>query len=951
MIKKLTILLFFIFGSISAQEPIHFSTKDGLPSNNVYDVLEDKDGFIWFATNRGLSKFDGKTFTNFTIKDGLPNNDIWLLENDHKNRLWYFSKSKYQGYVQNDSIYKFKTEDDKVISPHVYKDKNQLILASYNYYSVADKKLLIVENQENINAKYEILNKKYNLIYLTHNANNKTFIGFSKTKAYVFNNSLEPIHQQKIDFEVNYNYTLRGIKGVSLLVNSSVLIVLDDALVFINDQTFKLQYYSFKKLIGKNRFMYSRAKEDKNKIQVTIDNHLLIFNHQFELLQNNSLPKNIRVQRAYQDSYQNIWTVDNSGGVYLIPKSQQDIIYNFIGKPTKKIGDINNDITVGIDRDGIYNLKSETKIFPNNGKVYQIKNEAIVSDYNTYIKGRNKIQELSFVDNNLIYSAGFKDVIKERDSVYVLTGVNLAKGNYVTQKGRSIQYKAGLLELEKFKNIIYTGGSDGLWQLQNESLVKPKTPHPLINASVNYIAKNDDYLYVATDGRGVYAFAKDTLIPLKNTEDFIVQKIIKKENDLWLATQKGVVQLMLDKGDLANSKITNQFLEADGLLQNNTNDIYLKNDTVYALSDIGMVKINIKASIYKQQPNLYFKTYHPKTVVKKEDNRNISQTFGVKDFTNQENIKYEYRLLPTQENWQPTKTQTLNFSNLSPNSYTLEVKATDQHFNTVTKKHQIIVEPCWYETFWAKIGYGVLALFGLFLSYKLVKKQIEKQEKVKSDREKRIAGLELQALRSQMNPHFVHNSLNAIQYYIQRNEVEQSEDYLARFSKLVREFFEYSRRQTITIADEVSLLQNYLEIEKLRFEDKLSFNIKVDDELDAEEHIIPSMILQPLVENAVNHGLFHKKENGMVTVCFKYVNEDTFAVEVEDDGIGIEKSKKIYKHSAKNYQSRSSAVLQERLSLLQQSKNWQIDYSIKDLSKNSNKTGTLVRIQFKQLDL
>lgn len=212
----------------------------------------------------------------------------------------------------------------------------------------------------------------------------------------------------------------------------------------------------------------------------------------------------------------------------------------------------------------------------------------------------------------------------------------------------------------------------------------------------------------------------------------------------------------------------------------------------------------------------------------------------------------------------------------------------------------------------------------------------------------KMNNIESVALRSQMNPHFVHNSLNAIQYFIQRNEVELSENYLVKFSKLIRLFFEYSRQQTISISDEIELLTNYLEIEKLRFEEKLKYKITVCENIDPDNQVISSMILQPIVENAVNHGLFHKKGKGLVSVNFKKINETEFEVIVKDNGIGIHKAKKIYKHSPKNYQSNSSEVLQERIELLNQSKDRNITYKIEDLSDSSNETGTLVTLTFKQ---
>ena len=207
------------------------------------------------------------------------------------------------------------------------------------------------------------------------------------------------------------------------------------------------------------------------------------------------------------------------------------------------------------------------------------------------------------------------------------------------------------------------------------------------------------------------------------------------------------------------------------------------------------------------------------------------------------------------------------------------------------------------------------------------------------------------ALRSQMNPHFVHNSLNAILYFIQRNEVDFSEQYLSKFSKLIRLFFEYSRRQTISLAEEIGLLTHYLEIEKLRFEDKLSYNVTVADDIDPGGLQIPSMLLQPIVENGVNHGLFHKLDKGTISINFSILKTNELKVEIEDDGIGFKKAKALLKTSSKNYQSRSTAVLKERLELLNQTKEWQVNYKIEDISEiEKDKTGTIVTLIFTQLN-
>lgn len=208
--------------------------------------------------------------------------------------------------------------------------------------------------------------------------------------------------------------------------------------------------------------------------------------------------------------------------------------------------------------------------------------------------------------------------------------------------------------------------------------------------------------------------------------------------------------------------------------------------------------------------------------------------------------------------------------------------------------------------------------------------------------QKKLHNIELNALRSQMNPHFVFNSLNAIQYYIQKNEVELSENYLTKFSKLMRQFFEFSKESDVNIADEIELLKNYLDIEKLRFEDKIDYEIIVDKNLDIDNHYIPTMLLQPIVENAVNHGLFHKTGKGKVSISFLETGENSYQVIIKDNGVGINKTLEMKKGQHKRLSS--SNILDERLLLLKKNNAFDIEKKITDLSDVSNLSGTEVTL-------
>lgn len=968
MFKNVIIFFFFCFSMyLYAQEPLRFSTKQGLPSNHIYDIQEDANGFMWFATNRGLVKYNGETFRTFTIKDGLPNNNTWLLETDYQDRLWYFSKSNYQGFIKNDSIYKFPVENNKVISPRfIHKMKEGLfMISSSGVYKLLKNKIKTVnflEDVNEVNKKNTEASLKYNFKpnLTSFKVDEKKLICIYKNRLIILNKEYQKIKELTLDLPKNHRNL--KIDNQGFLYNDIFYYAMDRGILFVDFKTYKIKFYSFKKLVNAAPIKYFRAKGLKNEIQISFPGHLLKFDYNLNFKESYAFPK-VLSKSSYQDSRGNIWLADLTNGVSLIPNTQVKANYYLEGKKVQKINLIDDEIYAGVNDDGFYQFSKQNKTFTKNvslikqnGEIYRIEKNnntlLYISSGGAFVKKGNTYNLIEIFKRPKYFGGnGFKNLVFYKNNFYAIHGSYISKLDNNFNYLKAISNTEGLLQTTIYKNKLFFGGSNGLHLLKNDAIVKVNFKHHLSQTSISTLNATKNNLLVGTDGRGVYVYNNDKVTHLKNTDGFSVQKIIKKENLLWLATNNGVQQLTLNDKDLENSKITNTFYESDGLLQNNTNDIYVDKDTLYAASDIGLAKLIITNPIYKRNPKLYFKTKKDTLSFSNEARRNISISFGLQDYVNQEYINYKYRLLPNQTDWVSTKTKTINFSNLSPKLYTLEVKATDQHFNTTTKKQFVKIVSFWYETKLAIIVFVLLFLLLMFVIFHYIKKQIQKKAAAKTAQDKRIAGLELQALRSQMNPHFVHNSLNAIQYFIQRNEVELSENYLSKFSLLIRLFFEYSRRQNITLKEEIKLLENYLEIEKLRFEEKLSYQINVDESLDTEEMIIPAMILQPIVENAVNHGLFHKKENGNITIYFNYIDQKTYQVKIYDDGIGIKKSKEIYKNSTKNYRSNSTEVLKERLQLLEQSNMWQIAYELNDFSETEHKEGTQVSIIFKQTAL
>ena len=231
-------------------------------------------------------------------------------------------------------------------------------------------------------------------------------------------------------------------------------------------------------------------------------------------------------------------------------------------------------------------------------------------------------------------------------------------------------------------------------------------------------------------------------------------------------------------------------------------------------------------------------------------------------------------------------------------------------------------------------SFGVLfelIFFNLALSQRARLAEIEKQQ-LEHDRalenqriqliteqfQQRIAQTEIAALRSQMNPHFIFNCLNSIQFFTAQNDAEKASDYLTKFSRLIRLVLENSKSEKVTLANELETLRLYIEMEAMRFPQKLHYEIQTEPQIDTESIQIPPLLLQPFVENAIWHGLMHKDEGGMVHVAVQQPQEDLLRVEITDDGIGRQQAADYKSKSATKRKSFGMKLTADRIALINQ---------------------------------
>jgi len=233
-------------------------------------------------------------------------------------------------------------------------------------------------------------------------------------------------------------------------------------------------------------------------------------------------------------------------------------------------------------------------------------------------------------------------------------------------------------------------------------------------------------------------------------------------------------------------------------------------------------------------------------------------------------------------------------------------------------------------------GLGILFLLSVVIAWLVVR-----QNKLKF--EQTSLQLEQKLLRSQMNPHFIFNSLTSIESFIYENQPKEAGKYLSDFARLMRLILENSSEEFIPLNKEIKTLEYYLVLQKLRLENTLTYSIKTDGIEDIESINIPPMLTQPFIENSIEHGIRGSKVNGHIDIEFTMIDKDQMQIQVTDNGQGIDNKSRLNNERKEDHKSMAMQVTKERLQVLNKSKRQKVTFSISDISNSdANKTGTKV---------
>ncbi len=984
-IKIISTVYWLLFSSLLYAQKFKYkqiTIDDGLLHNVGYNILQDTKGYLWFGTDEGLSRFDGTEFTDFGVEQGLAASYINGLTENAAGGIWASTKGGELYLIQEGEIWQPKQLGVILKGAEMVSVGNDSLLQSVQ----GNGGMLLAkcwgDTAEIQCERFDLMEKKQGRgaleIQVTQEGE-KAVTPFS-VQLFKRKSGQVLLGTGRGVFEYWRGNSVRPI-FVSSLGQAAILGMAEDA----NENLWISLKHKLIKIFphgGAQTFLVPKEKGEGGKIRATPSGKVFMIEQRTKKLYRldtrtyewmdvgqamylESSPTQLEI-----DSENNVWVTTDGGGVYCIFDTPFVNYSSFSGLGNLFVYDIHqqgNGAIVAGTKDGIYRFDGFRW---NHLDLSEHVGEDIQVAFRKFRK-RKKGNLLAAT------SEGFFSIGKEVD--YCIPDqrtvsdfiIDARDGIGFIQNGEFHQYEDcqaeplvlpifGQFEGKYGINCLFEDSLSRLWMGTDSGAVvfyKGKfrqfsTKDGLPNNKINDIQQDAaGNIWLASEGGLTKLDSQGHFSTISRNDGLLsdkCRKVIIDRNDwIWTASPQGLHYF--DDQNLV------PYNAHTGLVADDINCLYLDNEQrLWIGTSQGISVLDISKPPEPAAPPIVYiqavKIDGEKTPISAIDRIPFSSKLTIDytaiAFSDSRRLTFQYRL-NKKDAWETTRSRSLPFGDLREGKYTFELRAKkiNSEWSEVTT-FPFEIRPPWWRSWWFLLTLVLLVplLVVLLASWRV--KTIRKQEEEKTRMNKRLAELELNALQSQMNPHFIFNSLNAIQHFVLSHDVIASNEYLSKFARLMRLYLESSKQKVISLADEFHLLSLYVEMEKLCFEDKFDYELKMDDDVDAEVLEIPSMVIQPFVENAINHGLLQKEGKGHLLIHF-FMEKEALVCLVKDDGIGREKAMKLREKSYKNRPSRGMQITNDRIQVLNYLDNSAIQVEITDLvDGNGLGEGTLVRIVF-----
>lgn len=926
-----------------------YTTEDELANSNVYDICHDARGYLWFATERGVSRFDGYKFTNYLYKEGLGGSIVYGLTQDEEGDV--FAATKYDG------IYRLQGNFVKVIDENKQISNEQIAKSGDYFYSLRDTRYISAIKLAGKEVKKIIFPSADIVPYCIYkDINDNVYAG---TNEGVFQlNGFEKPQQVFKDISVPI-YSICLQQNVWYLGSTGNVIAIEGdkitAIPINNPGNIK------RLLVDRSNNIWA-ATFPENKLFLISNNRILDVSLKLGL-------GGVSVNKIMEDNEGNIWIATYGKGVYCFHHMYCTNYTAFDGLENEYItaieAHVDGNVFVGT-YNGLYYLDENglhpKKLFP--GSLEFIK-ELQGEGKNLYVTMAGVADAGMFIGNQQINKANasffFNSAIMiDGDDLYYnrwdkklwktsLSTKSHANAKIVFYDSTAFWQRTNKIFKDKEDNIwlgttrgIYIIAPDGQYQKIDTGFYKTNITAFLYDAEGTLLIGSDKGLIKYKNGN--WSTARD--VKGKNLEN-ITSIVRDKKNRVWIGTLNGL--FLMDKKSLIQFDTRNTLLSDEiNVLEYDTKNDYIWVGTTYGLSSIDL---NMFDRTPVSPPTAIFKTIRATDSIYRDldihnsitlpyTSKNFTVRFSAVHFSSPEGIKFLYKF--DDGEWEPTTGRQIEFAGMPYGKHTLLLKSFgEQEIEGPVATLTIIVETPIWATIWFKIIVGIAIGVAAYLILRKRFETVRKKQQERLELQSKIAELRHQALAASMNPHFIFNALNSIQHFINAHNTEEATDYLAKFARLIRMILDYGGKTFIPLKDELERLNYYLELEKIRFGNKLNFKIDIDPILLNEQPEIPNMVIQPVVENALWHGILPANRSGNLHISFTKL-DNAIRVLVDDDGIGVHESKRRKKSG---HNSLGIQMIRERLDLLKKLSGYQATIAIHDKSDfNPPGQGTLVQI-------
>lgn len=983
---------------------IHFTIADGLPSNHVYCGLTDKLGNVWLGTDKGVVKYDGYNFRVFTTEDGLPNNDVWRLWQDSLDRIWIYSISSSFGYIKND---KFKSinitlgnDVFRVIDEGVVGDKTCFIGNGIgNVFFVVDKRDSVVYHKTHIDTSYvgmsedtvvyqRSLKDKYSIYKLVFNGERLVYKEkFSDTAILktVYSSSSNIFKNRQVAYA--YSDVPGMLKVYNILTKEYKSTSIVDYGGDVDEYIYVKVFHPYNISLITNKAVYEFYDDDFSVIK--------------KIPYRKVLPTSAQLTFYMNDSYGNNWYMTDEDGVWIKPKTPN------VFKSRNKVKVLDNSVCVGgnkyggsywfcnsanellvLNRDGTVSsiIKTDKKVLkvkPYNDSVLIVSSYMSFDIYNLYTHEWKSFLKLFKynIDLNLNDINGqsidtlFKYIISNKDGwewedentfiAYGAVGINMIEVSKDSILNRTIangKYYGMVKDTMNGKYWFHNQSSLSVYDVHTNQF-KSYGNAILDVLGVSGISKilQDRFgnFYILSDKYIIQYYSGDNSLSYKMLDvDLRGAMMTLGKDKLCVAGSFGFAYC-----DIYGPNKTGRFKlspNAKSLRYSEATSLFV-NDTIGVLStDKGTFKFILKdidtsdalvigeslpfINVGLKIPSLSL-LHHFDTLRLEQNvpslNVNMINMFG-KGAT-----KVRYKIEGYSE-WQEVKSGDIIIAGLKVNKYyTIHCQVSDDVWSSGVYTFTVYRLPNWWQTkawivtFW--VG-GILALILLILLVIYITRNIVAR---KNEKRQQLTDLELRAIYSQINPHFIFNTLSTALFFIDKKDFDQAYGHISKFSRLLRSYLKSSQERYVSVSEEIKMLKNYIELQQIRFEDKFDYKIEVDNRIAVDSIQIPSLLLQPLVENAINHGLFHKQEKGLLSIRFKQENQNELVCEIEDSGVGRAKAEEIKNESSTKKESYGTKLTQSLIAIFKEYEKMNIN--LEYIDKSGDDTGTIVKLTIKNL--